>query len=114
MTAPKTGEPPLILVIDDNPEPRRSIRIILEHFFGANVIEAASSKEARELATQHDFDLVTSDLMRASMNGFKFLPVFKRLRPAVPVVIISTALNIGDAKEQVRTLGAFASLEKPF
>ncbi len=101
-----------MLVIDDNEEPRREIRKMLEALVGAKVMEAESSSQAFELATQQDFDLVTSDLTRAPMDGFKFLPVFTKLRPTVPVIILSTALH-GNNKEFVRQLGAFACIEKP-
>jgi len=114
MTAPKTAEAPLMLVIDDNEEPRRAIRKMLEALVGATVMEAESSAQAFELATQHDFDLVTSDLARQPMNGHKFLAAFKNIRPNVPVIILSAVLDVGDNRERALALGAFGCLDKPF
>src|SRR6267378_640501 len=101
--ASRTIRNPLVLVIDDEQSVRQHIRMVLEHFFGAKAIETDSSKEALELAVQHDFDLVTSDLTRPHMDGFKFLAAFERIKARVPVIIISAALN-ADNKEPVREL----------
>ena len=103
---------PLTLVVDDGEGPRQAIRIMLEHL-GARVIEAATSQEALELAVRHNFDLVTSDLTRAPVDGFKFLQIFKWLQPTVPVIIISAVLNPAN-KESATSMGAFACLDKPF
>jgi CheY-like chemotaxis protein len=102
---------PLVLVIDDEQSVRQHIRIVLEHFFGAKAIETDSSKEALELAVQHDFDLVTSDLTRPHMDGFKFLAAFERIKPRVPVIIISA---VSGFENRARALGAFGCLNKPF
>jgi two-component system response regulator PilR (NtrC family) len=103
---------PLTLVVDDGEGPRQAIRIMLEHL-GARVIEAATSQEALELAVRHNFDLVTSDLTRAPVDGFKFLQIFKWLQPTVPVIIISAVLNPAN-EESATSMGAFACLGKPF
>jgi two-component system response regulator PilR (NtrC family) len=104
---------PLTLVVDDNEGPRRAIRLMLEQLVAARVIEAATSQKALELAVQHNFDLVTSDLTRAPIDGLKFLQILKWLRPTVPVIIISAVLNPAN-KESATSMGAFACLDKPF
>src|SRR5258708_3599490 len=104
---------PLVLVIDDEQTVRQHIRMVLEHFFNAKVIETDSSEEALGLDVQHDFDLVTSDLTRPGMRGFEFLLAFKKARPNVPVIIISAALDLA-GMETARAFGAFGSLQKPF
>lgn len=105
---------PLILVIDDCEEPRRAIRVMLEYLVAARVMETDSSAEALDLATKHDFDLVTSDLTRPGMRGFEFISAFKQIRPNVPVIILSSVLNLKGFKARALELGAFACLEKPF
>jgi DNA-binding NtrC family response regulator len=105
---------PLTLVVDDGEGPRQAIRVMLEHLVAARVIEAASSQEALELAVRHKFDLVTSDLTRAPIDGFKFLQILKWLRPTVPVIIISAVLSQANNKELATSMGAFACLGKPF
>jgi len=111
--ASRTIRNPLVLVIDDEQSVRQHIRMVLEHFFGAKAIETDSSEEALELAVQHDFDLVTSDLTRPGMRGFEFLLAFRKARPNVPVIIISAALDLAGI-ERARAFGAFGGLQKPF
>lgn len=104
---------PLALVVDDLDAVRECIGLILWERLGVRTVGAASSEVALSLAQQRKFDVVTSDLTRAGMNGLEFLRVFNQAHPTVPVIIVSAALDEAKTR-RARCLGAFGCLSKPF
>ena len=104
---------PLVLLVDDNPDLREMLKMALEAVDHLRVIEAATSKTALLLARRHKLDLVISDLARPGMNGLKFLKVFKRRYPHIPVIIASGDPD-GSVEGKVKQQGAFGFIAKPF
>ncbi|HKA91230.1 MAG TPA: sigma-54 dependent transcriptional regulator [Haliangiales bacterium] len=108
-----------ILVVDDEKNIRRTLRMVLEGE-GYEVAEAASGDEATSLLGQTRFDLVLLDVMLAEANGIELLERLKRgeiggdagTDRAVPVIMISGHANVADAVRATRE-GAFDFLEKP-
>ncbi len=108
-----------ILVVDDEKNIRRTLRMVLEGE-GYEVAEAASADEATSLLGQTRFDLVLLDVMLAEANGIEILERLKRgeiggeagTDRAVPVIMISGHANVADAVRATRE-GAFDFLEKP-
>jgi two-component system, NtrC family, response regulator AlgB len=101
-----------LLIIDDDPSVRRTLRLTLETM-GHNVAEAASSAQALELLGHRLFDLAFLDLRLAREQGLDLLPELLRLAPALHVVIITAYATIETAVEAMRR-GAFDYLPKPF
>ena len=102
---------PLILVVEDEPQMRKFVRIALEsHDY--RVVEAATGEEAMRQASAYTPDAVLLDLGLPDMDG---LEVTRRLREwsAVPIVIISAR---GQEDSKVRALdgGADDYITKPF
>src|SRR5215217_4412685 len=100
-----------ILVIDDEAEIRRSVRMILE-YEGYDVIEAASGPEGLTMAERETPDLVFLDVKMPGMDGLEVLQRIKALNEAVPVVIISGHGTVSTAVEATKA-GAFDFIEKP-
>jgi two-component system, NtrC family, nitrogen regulation response regulator NtrX len=100
-----------ILVIDDEAEIRRSVRMILE-YEGYDVIEAASGPEGLTMAEREAPDLVFLDVKMPGMDGLEVLQRIKALNEAVPVVIISGHGTVSTAVEATKA-GAFDFIEKP-
>jgi two-component system, NtrC family, nitrogen regulation response regulator NtrX len=100
-----------ILVIDDEAEIRRSVRMILE-YEGYDVIEAASGPEGLTMAEREAPDLVFLDVKMPGMDGLEVLQRIKALTEAVPVVIISGHGTVSTAVEATKA-GAFDFIEKP-
>lgn len=61
-----------ILVVDDDPDTRQLIAIVLQQT-GASVVEAASVQQAQELIQQHFPDLIVSDIGLPVANGYSLL-----------------------------------------
>jgi NtrC-family two-component system response regulator AlgB len=101
-----------ILIVDDEPTIRKSLRIALEsmkHTTG----EAASAKEALEQIAHHDFDLAFVDLRLGGDSGFSLLETIKDCSPRVAVVIVTAYSSIESAVDAMRRR-AFDYLAKPF
>ncbi len=105
-----------ILVVDDERNIRRMLRMVLEGE-GATVLEAATGEEALAELERRDppVQVVVMDVLMPGLSG---LEVLERLsqrangRPAVPVIMISGHATVEDAVKATR-LGAFDFFEKP-
>jgi two-component system nitrogen regulation response regulator NtrX len=100
-----------ILVIDDEAEIRRSVRMILE-YEGYEVLEASSGPEGVILAERESPDLVFLDIKMPGMDGLDALQRIKAFSETVPVVIISGHGTVSTAVEATKA-GAFDFIEKP-
>src|SRR5690349_19469338 len=100
-----------ILVIDDETEIRRSLRMILE-YEGYEVIEAASGPEGLTMAERDAPDLVFLDIKMPGMDGLEALQRIKASNESLPVVIISGHGTVSTAVEATKA-GAFDFIEKP-
>ncbi len=105
-----------ILVVDDERNIRRTLRMVLEGE-GATVVEAETGEAALvELAAADPpIEVMIMDVMMPGMSG---LQVLEQLRdpdaaaPMVPVLMISGHATVEDAVKATR-LGAFDFFEKP-
>src|SRR5687767_15052739 len=100
-----------ILVIDDEAEIRRSVRMILE-YEGYEVLEASSGPDGVTMAEREAPDLVFLDIKMPGMDGLDALQRIKASNEALPVVIISGHGTVSTAVEATKA-GAFDFIEKP-
>ena len=102
---------PLALVIDDEPQMRRLLRVTLEAN-GYRVFEAATGQEGVAQAAQRRPDVVLLDLGLPDLEGVE---VLKRLREwsKVPVIILSVR-DREDDKVAALDAGADDYVTKPF
>ena len=76
-------EPPIILVIEDNPITRKMVRVALASE-GYAVLEAPDGATALQLAAGHHLDLVLQDLLLPDMDGFDLVGRLRALPGARP------------------------------
>ena len=100
-----------ILVIDDEAEIRRSVRMILE-YEGYEVLEASSGPEGLTMVERETPDLVFLDIKMPGMDGLDALQRIKASNETLPVVIISGHGTVSTAVEATKA-GAFDFIEKP-
>jgi two-component system nitrogen regulation response regulator NtrX len=100
-----------ILVIDDEAEIRRSLRMILE-YEGYEVSEAASGPDGIAAAERDTPDLVFLDIKMPGMDGLEALQRIRAGNETLPVVIISGHGTVSTAVEATKA-GAFDFIEKP-
>jgi len=104
-----------VLVVDDERNIRRMLRMVLEGE-GADVLEAATGEEALAIL-QAASPPVEVMLMDVKMPGASGLDVLHTLaeqdgRPSIPIIMISGHASVEDAVKATR-LGAFDFFEKP-
>jgi DNA-binding NarL/FixJ family response regulator len=79
-----------VLVADDHPMVRRGLRESLrEAFPGATVTEAGNGDDAVAALTSGDFDVVFMDIEMPGKSGLDALREVHRLKPALPILIMS-------------------------
>jgi two-component system nitrogen regulation response regulator NtrX len=100
-----------ILVVDDEAEIRRSVRMILE-YEGYEVLEASSGPDAIAIVEREAPDLVFLDIKMPGMDGLDALQRIRTNNDALPVVIISGHGTVSTAVEATKA-GAFDFIEKP-
>src|SRR6476620_10546022 len=100
-----------ILVVDDEAEIRRSVRMILE-YEGYEVLEASSGPDAISIVEREAPDLVFLDIKMPGMDGLGALQRIRTSNDALPVVIISGHGTVSTAVEATKA-GAFDFIEKP-
>ncbi|MEQ1758851.1 MAG: sigma-54 dependent transcriptional regulator [Vicinamibacterales bacterium] len=103
---------PRILVIDDEPAIRDSLKMILE-YEDYDFIGASSGPEALSVVKREQPDLVLLDIKMSGMNGIETLAELKKADDSLPVAMMSGHGTITDAMQATR-LGAFDFIEKPF
>jgi DNA-binding NtrC family response regulator len=77
-----------ILVIDDEPALRRSLRRILE-LDGHRVIEAEDGRAAFAAEEAQSVDLIITDVFMPEMDGIEFLIAHQEQSPGIPIIAIS-------------------------
>ena len=111
---PKNSSPLTVLVIEDHPDQRDLLAIVLQRE-GYRVITAANGVEALEkLETEH-VQIALSDIMMPKMDGFELI---KRVRStpslkSIYLILITARIQEGDRVRGL-DLGADDYITKPF
>jgi DNA-binding response OmpR family regulator len=100
-----------ILIIDDEPNLRRSLGLILQRA-GYVITTASNAAEAVHLLQAGAYDLTFLDIKLPDQNGIQLLPQIKELYPEMPILILTAHATLDTAIEAVR-LGARDYLLKP-
>src|SRR5688572_18494340 len=100
-----------ILVIDDEAEIRKSLRMILE-YEGYDVIEASAGAEGLALAEREAPELVFLDVKMPGMDGLEVLQRLQASRESLPVVVISGHATKEEVANSIKR-GAIDFIEKP-
>jgi DNA-binding NtrC family response regulator len=100
-----------VLVVDDEPGVRESVRLILEET--CEVLQAANGADALQVLQGHEVDLVMLDHRMPGENGIDVLPRLMAVDPSVVVVLATAVRDVKMAVEAMRR-GAYDYLTKPF
>lgn len=111
MSADPTVEPVRILVVDDDPQFRHLVRLVLRHAADFEFVgEASDGQEGVDQVEALRPDVVLLDLMMPGMDGFHALPLIRSAHSDVSVIVL-TALDADEAAEGM-LLGASGFVEK--
>ena len=102
-----------ILIIEDEAAIRRVLKkIISEENEGYEVAEASDGLGGLEMILNNDYDLVLCDIKMPKMDGVEVLEKVKKVKPEIPIVMISGHGDLDTAVNTMR-LGAFDYISKP-
>ncbi len=103
---------PKILVIEDD----KQIQRILQNILSMNnyeVDQAFDGVEGIKKIKNNDYDVVLCDIKMPKKDGHEVIQESKKLKPELPIVVISGNTDLEKAIETMRD-GAFDYLKKPF
>lgn len=102
-----------ILIIEDEASIRRVLVKILSEENTTYVVEEAEDGAAGyEMIKNTDYDLVLCDIKMPKMDGVELLEAVKKIKPEIPMVMISGHGDMETAINAMR-LGAFDYISKP-
>ncbi|MGD0138950.1 MAG: sigma-54 dependent transcriptional regulator [Tepidisphaeraceae bacterium] len=101
-----------ILIVDDQDMMRDSLAQTLVRE-GHEVVAAPDGAAAAARLGAARFDLLITDLRMPKMTGLELLAEAKRLRPEMPVVLMTAFATVSNAVEAMK-LGAYDYIQKPF
>ena len=109
----KTGNMPLVLLVEDHPDLRQHISNILKGHY--RVITAEDGMKGERLAIENIPDVILSDVMMPKKDGYQLCRDLKTNTKTCHIPIIMLTAKAGqDNKMEGLTLGADAYLTKPF
>ena len=111
MTPTASAPKQRILVIDDEPDIRKTLKMTLE-YEGYEVLVAATGNEGLDRARSDHPDAVLLDIKMPGLDGLEVLERIKAQGNDAAILMISGHGDISDAVRATR-LGAFDFLEKP-
>ncbi len=102
-----------ILIIEDEAAIRRVLtKILSEENESYKVEEAEDGLQGLEKVKNEEYDLILCDIKMPKMDGVEVLEAVKKIKPEIPMVMIS---GHGDLETAINTmrLGAFDYISKP-
>ena len=104
-------EKPTLLIVDDEPGPRESLRIVFKDRYHCAI--ATCGREGIEYARTHTVDAAVLDIKMPDLSGVDVLRELKEIDPDVECVMLTGYETIETARAAVR-YGAADYLNKPF
>jgi DNA-binding response OmpR family regulator len=101
-----------ILVVDNEPGLAELLRAYLE-LEGHQVSAVATGEAAMALLAERPFDVLLTDLRMPEMSGWELARGARRIRPELPVVIVSGWSDELDRRQMVES-GIADAIQKPF
>jgi FixJ family two-component response regulator len=102
---------PYVAIVDDEEPVRKALKRLLRAF-GLEAESYAGGKDFLDACAQREPDCVVLDLHMPAMSGLQVLRALQATHRTLPVLII-TAHDAPEAREQCLAAGAAAYLRKP-
>jgi len=102
---------PTVLVVDDEPAVRESLRMLLKREYTVDTAESVDT--ALQAVTESVPDLILLDVVMPGRSGLDLLPELRELALEIPVVVLTATNTVAVAVEAMK-LGAADFVTKPF
>jgi signal transduction histidine kinase len=104
-----------VLIVDDNADDRKLLRLIFERHGYTNIIEACDGHEGLDMARAQRPDLIISDALMPRLDGFQFLWTLKMVEDLrnIPFVFYSAVYTGLKDEELASRLGAEGFITRP-
>ncbi len=106
-----TLERPSILITDDDPVARETLREIFEPV-GYRTLLAESGEEALDIVRAHDVHLALMDLNLPRLSGLETISLVRQIKGVLPMILI-TAEQDENLLRKALSANAFCVLAKP-
>lgn len=87
-----------LLVVDDDKNIRRFLRVVLSHA-GYRTFTAASAGEALRIMDESGIDLMILDIMMPEMDGYEFTELLRTCNNDIPILMLSAKQLPQDIKQ---------------
>ncbi len=111
MTATRYGTSAGVLVIDDEPVLRMTIKHFLEEE-GYRVWVAANGREGVEIFKKVRPDVVITDMVMPELDGLATIDLLRKEKPGLPIIAMSAFVDHTEIDAPFED-GTFCSLTKP-
>lgn len=101
-----------ILVVDDDPQMRESVSMLLSAC-GHDMVTAENGEQAIEKFQQTDIDVVLTDIRMPGISGVELAERLHDLNPELPVILMTAYAEI-DVSVDALHKGAFDFIIKPY
>ncbi|MBB5018216.1 signal transduction histidine kinase [Chitinivorax tropicus] len=104
-----------IIIADDNPSNRLTLKALLSRLPGCDIIEAASGEATLMATMEHECNLILLDIHMPGMNGFEtadHLQMTARTRN-IPIIFITAVYRADEFISRGYAVGAIDYLVKP-
>ncbi|CCK80980.1 response regulator [Desulfobacula toluolica] len=101
----------IILIVEDDPQVTNYITKRLSGW-GYRTNSAETGKDALELFSKKNFDLILLDIMLPDYMAFDLIPKFKRMNPDIGIVTM-TGQSSRELEQKVREQGILYYMVKP-
>lgn len=100
-----------VLLVDDEPRVRASLKMVLEPAY--DILEAADAQQGLEAFKRESPSLVLLDVILPGTDGLSVLQTMRAEDPSIPVIMLTGTKSVKTAVDAMK-LGAADYLSKPF
>jgi DNA-binding NarL/FixJ family response regulator len=101
-----------VLLADDHPAVRRTLRALLNELQVGICCEAENGRQAIEKASELQPDVVVLDLVMPEMNGLEAAYEIRQRAPSAKIILLSLHYSPHDGLDLAKALGANAFVHK--
>lgn len=113
MTVDFSSSKKQVLIVDDEPAVRRTVRVVLESA-GYECAESENGAAALSWLETHHADVIIADYQMPEMSGLQLLEkVSTTMNGKTPKVIMLSGVIQDQEKHRAMELGAFTTIDKP-